>query len=355
MELQTAIIGAGLIGLSCADSLIRRGVKVSVFEASKRVGLGAEQYNSGMIHPSQAITPTILKSHSEKSARRLIDLAEQSRDLLQKRRALLKCPDISRPAGTIQFFDTEESQKTLAELYEKMGIPAMLYRGPWTAEKPAFSFPTDVSGNAGHYTALLSEDIKKRGGVFNFGKVAKPAVEDGQITGVYVGNEFRAADQVIIACGAKTPGMLAPFGLKIPIKPVRGHAIVFGRPDRDLPPVPIMHYESHSALTVFEDHVRISGSLNEDEPHILYEIWEQLNPELVHGLGTPLLHWSADRPVSHLGRPIIAKTPIDGLYVNSGHGHMGWSLCTASGELMADIITEDLFLPEYYLPPPFKD
>ncbi len=352
MEKQTVIIGAGLIGLSCADSLIRRGMKVSIFEAADQAGLGASQYNSGMIHPSQTIAPPgTLSALSIKSARRLISLAEKSQDMLRSRRAQLKCSDIDRPAGTIQLYDNEATQVKLSALYDQIGIANKNYDGPWAMEKPALMFPNDASGSARLFSRLLSEDIRRRGGVFHLGQSATPVIEDGRVSGIKAGKSFHPANRTIIACGAKTPELLEPLGLNIPIVPVKGHAIVFGRPDNELPSIPIMHFKSHSALTVFEDHVRLSGTLGETDSQILYKIWKRINPDMVSQLGKPLLHWSADRPVSQLARPIIAKTPIDGLFINSGHGHMGWSLCTASGELMADIITQDRMEPEFELPP----
>jgi D-amino-acid dehydrogenase len=60
--------------------------------------------------------------------------------------------------------------------------------------------------------------------------------------------------------------------------------------------------------------------------------------------------WSGDRPVSLLGRPIISESPIKGLWVNSGHGHMGWTLSMASGELIAQMIFDGQSAPAFSWP-----
>ena len=101
----------------------------------------------------------------------------------------------------------------------------------------------------------------------------------------------------------------------------------------------IMHAITRSALTVFDGHVRLSGTVDEADPVALLEIWEEIAPELIQRLGDPIQNWSGERPVSASGFPIIGPTPIDGLWVNSGHGHMGWTLCAGSGAYLTDQIT----------------
>ena len=132
---------------------------------------------------------------------------------------------------------------------------------------------------------------------------------------------------------------------------MKGHALSFERPKTmALPDIPIMHWDSRSALTVFENEVRLSGTIGENEPEALMEIWMEIAPDILNALAEPVVKWSADRPASKLGRPIIDQTSISNLWVNSGHGHMGWSLCAASGELMADMILKGHAAAEFELP-----
>jgi len=130
-----------------------------------------------------------------------------------------------------------------------------------------------------------------------------------------------AADHIILCAGHKTNELLAPLGLNLPIKPVRGFAIDFnpnGFDLSDLPQAPVMDAASHSALTLFENHLRLSGTLGEQSARPLWQRWCELMPDVMAQLSAPQRIWSGYRPVSALGRPIISQSPLQGLWVNSG-------------------------------------
>lgn len=335
--LKIAIIGGGLVGLSTADSLIQQGAKVTIYEKDGHVGHGAGRYNSGMIHPSQAM-PWFTEDVDIFLARKQVKIAEHSRDLLMKRRRMLGCDDIDRASGTLQLFDSPKTGQDTKEFYGQLGVACTRYEGKWSFARYALRFPDDRSGNAHHYCLKLADDLKKRGCNFMTGKPASIVKPDDALY-VRAGNQSFVFDRIIIAAGAASKALAKPLGVDIPVEPVQGHALIFARPDCELPDIPIMHWESRSALTVFEDHVRLSGTVGEEKPQVLFEIWAKIAPKLVKSLGAPLTEWSADRPMSKRGKPIIGFTSIPHLWVNTGHGHMGWSLCSWSGEMIAGMTT----------------
>ena len=102
-----------------------------------------------------------------------------------------------------------------------------------------------------------------------------------------------------------------------------------------------MDTESRSAMTVFQDRVRISGGWGVEDPALLVKHWRDIAPALMMRLGSPRSTWTGVRPVSPVGRPYISGTSIPNLWVNTGHGHMGWTLCAGSGELMSALILTD--------------
>jgi len=142
---------------------------------------------------------------------------------------------------------------------------------------------------------------------------------------------------------------LSVYGIDIPVIAQKGHALVFERPDCSLPEVPVMHWESRSAMTVFEGGLRLSGTVGEKSPRALLDVWEGIAPSVTKKLGAPIVEWTASRPVSSIGRPIIGSAPIENLWINTGHGHMGWSLCAGSAELMSRLIMGET-APEFSLP-----
>ena len=99
-----------------------------------------------------------------------------------------------------------------------------------------------------------------------------------------------------------------------------------------------MDAESRSAMTVLGQTLRFSGTLGEASAQPLLKRWFHLAPDIMSVLSPAREVWSGLRPISPRGRPYISATSIPNLWVNTGHGHMGWTLCTGSGELMAEMI-----------------
>jgi D-amino-acid dehydrogenase len=153
-----------------------------------------------------------------------------------------------------------------------------------------------------------------------------------------IGDETDMADHVVLCAGPGTPDIAAKFDVLVSLSTITGHALNFIRPDAGLPNIPIMHYPSRSALTVFHDHVRLSGTADETDPMVLLDIWRRIAPDLVRGLGAPISQWTGERPVSASGYPEMRPTERPGVWLNTGHGHMGWTMCAGAGERLAEMI-----------------
>ncbi|NNE57857.1 MAG: FAD-binding oxidoreductase [Hellea sp.] len=341
------VIGGGLIGLSCADSLIARGARVTLIERANKVGGGAGEFNSGMIHPSQA-APWDQKVTTN-DIKPIQNLANRSLELTQLRRREMGCPDVDRPRGIIQIFDSQYAGEQSLEYYQLLGVAADKYAGQFSFRRLGISLPDDQSGSASIFMAFLAQDLNKRGCSILTEKNCELRHSHSGLEIVIEGTEIKS-DHIVVACGAASAPLLQTVDIDLPVQPMTGHALCFDRPGIALPQIPILHWDSRSALTVFEQELRLSGTRGEESPDALLEIWEEVAPEIIAALGKPKMRWSADRPASNLGRPIISKTKIPGLWVNSGHGHMGWSLCSASGQLMAEMILDGAEAAEFALP-----
>lgn len=327
-----AVIGGGLLGLSCADSLMRRGAKITIYEKKMNVGRGAAEFNSGMIHPSQ--TAPWLVDYEIDNFRAVYDLALKSRGLLRSRQKSLGLDTDRRESGTLQLFDSRYLGERARAQYESRNIQADLYRGEWNFGRYCLKFPNDMSGDASVYMNALKQDLISQGCNIVTGQKIETIKE--------INSEV---DAIIIACGADSD-----LFLELPVRAEPGHALIFPVPDIALPKMPIMHAHSHSALTTFPNHIRLSGTLNEDSPDALLEIWDEIAPDLIKKMGRPYKKWTANRPASLLGRPIIGPAGFNKVYVCTGHGHMGWTLCAGSAELMADIILDGRAVPEFAVP-----
>lgn len=330
------VIGAGLIGLSTADSLTRRGARVTVLDKRDGPGQGASFANSGMIHPSQAWP--WLKGDYLTEARQVYSLAQRSRSLLKNRMIALGLPDATRPNGCVQLFDSIVQGESIRDVHDLLGDDCeVVSGGPYTYGRYALKYPGDGSGNPYSFCRALEEDLIRSGVTFKYG------VSDTDIDLLLAG-----AAPLVIAAGLGSVALCEKLGIVLPLYAERGFALNFNKPDIDLPEMPIMHYGTRSALTVFDDHVRLSGTIGENGPEALLDIWEEIAPDTIETLGEPILSWQDDRPMSKFGRPIISALK-DNIWVNAGHCHMGWTTCCASGELMAEMILDGQGAPAFSL------
>lgn len=337
------IIGAGLIGLCAADALIARGANVTVVDARSGPCEGTSFSNSGMIHPSQAMSwDTSKPSASDLDAARVTAaLSKRSRDLLLEMIKRLGLPE--RKGGCLQLFNNFETARAAQRAYDKIGISSNILIDPVDSfGRPACQFPNDNSGDARAFGCALEMDLRARGVSFIYGAADADFRQTDAGFTVRVSDQILKANHLILAAGIQTAQLLSKFEIRMQLKAVSGAAADFALPEitEDLPSCPVMDTESRSAMTVFRDRVRISGGWGLKDPSSLVEHWRDIAPALMLRLGPPRSTWTGIRPVSPVGRPYISGTSIPNLWVNTGHGHMGWTLCAGSGELMSEMILD---------------
>ena len=337
MKPDVHIIGAGLIGLSTADSLLDRGERVVIWDRAPAPGMGASFSNGSLLHPSQA-APWIVDGLSEdldeatrdELTANGLELAARSGDRVTRRISELGLP--ARKLGVMQVFNTSEARDARLEAYARMGTLAE--PSDWFGHS-AINIPGDSMADARAYSARLAEDLAERGAEFRMCADVGLA-ESGRGLVITCGAERETVGRIVVAAGNATAKLIKGLGLDLPVMGVAGHALSFLRND-DLADLPaVMHADSRSAMTVLGREVRLSGTVGLDSPGDLLPIWRELVPDLIEELGQPRRAWTGHRPCTPDGRPIMGPTPIDGLYVNTGHAHMGWTLCAGAGELVAE-------------------
>lgn len=336
------IIGAGLIGLSTADALMERGCNVTLVDARSGPARGTSYANSGMIHPSQA-RPWLYDADNEleqAAFKAVHDLAQRSKTLLQDKLLGLGLFKDNPVPGCYKIYPDMQAARLAQKRYIDDGVMsrAVMDVGA-TLGHSALYFEGDMWGNARDYALALEADLQARGAVFIYDAPnLRVRRGDQGVTAQLKGHIFHA-DHVVVAAGPQSPDVMAQLGLSLPMKTVRGFSVNFERPDMPLPFAPLMDAKTHSAMTVFDDHLRLSGTVNEDSARPLLQRWCELAPDIMRALKPAKEIWSGLRPMSKSGRPYIGPTSIESLWVNTGHGHMGWTLCAGSGELMALMIT----------------
>ena len=157
------------------------------------------------------------------------------------------------------------------------------------------------------------------------------------------------ADAFVLALGSYSPALAAPLGIRLPVYPVKGYSITVPIMDDSLAPVSTVMDETHKiAITRLGDRIRVGGmaeiagfdlSLNPKRRATL----EHSVEDLFGGAGdqSRATFWTGLRPMTPDGTPIVGGTALRNLFLNTGHGTLGWTLCLGAAEALARRLTGD--------------
>ena len=240
-------------------------------------------------------------------------------------------------------------------LYERVDLDRCVELEPALKDtKPtlagALYFARDEVGDSNKFTQGLAAACAGRGVQLRFSEtVRKVETSNGRVRAVVTDKGRIAADTVVVAMGSFTAPLLAKNGIRVPIYPVKGISITFKRADWDTAPnMPVIDDSKLFGLVPLGDRMRISGSAEitgyDATPAVARAEAIIANasftfPEMKRHFDISKSKvWAGLRPVSPSGTPIIGETRIRGLWINAGHGHLGWTLSCGSGRLIADLI-----------------
>ena len=275
-----------------------------------------------------------------------------------------------RSAGTLQLFrsqkQVEQAQRDMEVLkecgiaYELLDKAGVCRAEPALAQSPApiaggLRLPEDETGDCFLFTNALAKLAEGLGVQFRWNTEIDQLTQgpDGRISGVRIHNadgsaaETLQADRYVLALGSFSRPLLQSTGLDLPIYPVKGYSLTIPIVNEALAPVSTVLDETYKiAVTRFDQRIRVGGMAE------LGGFDRQLRPqrratlEMVVGQLFPggdlpkAEFWTGLRPMTPDSTPIIGKTPIANLYLNTGHGTLGWTMSCGSGKLVADIVLE---------------
>jgi D-amino-acid dehydrogenase len=398
------ILGGGVVGVTSAWYLAQAGHKVRVIDRQESVALETSYANAGQISPGYAApwaAPGIpLKAmkwlmqdlapfsinrkeldketliwmtqmlrnctegayHANKA--RMMRLAEYSRDCLKALRNTLDLQYEGRTKGTLQVFRTNKqvaaSQKDISVL-EECGVPYQaLDRDGCIAYEPALAYvkekfvgglhlPGDETGDCFKFTTQLAEECRKIGVEFILDtEIMALKKAQGQLERVVTNKGNFTADAYVMALGSFSKHMLDVVGVRIPVYPIKGYSLTLPIIDADKAPTSTVMDETYKvAITRFDDRIRVGGTaeiasyntdlLDKRRANIAFVV-----QDLFPGGGdiAKADFWTGLRPMTPDGTPILGKTPIDNLFLNTGHGTLGWTMSVGSGKYIADIISD---------------
>jgi D-amino-acid dehydrogenase len=208
--------------------------------------------------------------------------------------------------------------------------------------------PGDETGDCFKFTNALARIAADIGVEFRYGtRIDRIETAGGQVTGVMTDRGLMTSDRYVLALGSYSPFLARPLGLDLPIYPVKGYSITVPITDAGMAPASTVMDETYKvAITRLGDRIRVGGTaeltgfdlrLHDDRRATLEHSVTDLFPR--GGDVGRAEFWSGLRPMTPDGTPIVGGTPYGNLFLNTGHGTLGWTMACGSGRVIADLIS----------------
>ncbi|KVL26629.1 D-amino acid dehydrogenase [Burkholderia sp. MSMB1835] len=399
--MRVVILGSGVVGVASAYYLARAGHEVTVIDREAGPALETSFANAGQISPGYAApwaapgvplkaVKWMFEKHAPLAIRldgtrfqlqwmyqmlrnctaeryainkgRMVRLAEYSRDCLQALRADTGIQYEGRTGGTLQLFRTQQqldgAAKDIAVLQEANVPFELLSPAELKKAEPALAavshkltgglrLPGDETGDCQLFTTRLAALAESLGVKFRYNTpIDALAIAGGKIAGVQCGSETVRADAYVVALGSYSTRFISNL-MKIPVYPLKGYSITAPIVNEAAAPVSTVLDETYKiAITRFDQRIRVGGmaeivGFDKTLRAARRETLEMCVNDLFPGGGdtSKATFWTGLRPMTPDGTPIVGRTPVSNLFLNTGHGTLGWTMSCGSGQLLADLIS----------------
>ena len=325
--MKIAVLGSGVVGITTAYYLARAGAEVVVIDRQPAAALETSFANAGQVSPGYS-TPWAAPGIPLKAIKWLFQQhAARDTEVLQ--------------ACGVPF-----------ELLDRAGLnrvePGLAHASvPLTG---GLRLPQDETGDCQLFTTRLAEMARQLGVQFRYDTPVKRLRLDGdRISGVELDTpeqEILTADRYVLAFGSYSRALLEPLQLKLPVYPLKGYSLTIPLRDATRAPQSTVLDETYKiALTRFDQRIRVGGMAEIGGFDLRLDprrraTLEMVTSQLFPGGDLPeASFWSGLRPMTPDGTPVIGATRYDNLFLNTGHGTLGWTMACGSGQLVADLIT----------------
>ncbi len=396
------VLGGGVIGVTSAWYLNQAGHDVTVLERQHATGLETSFANAGQVSPGMSApwagpdTPRkavtwLLMRHSPlvvwplldpaflrwvlaflgnctaaayaRNKGRMVRLAEYSRDKLAELRRDTGIAYDDRQRGLLQLFRTQTQADHVGDdtsVLDTLGVPyRVVDRAGCVAHEPGLVavqdkfvggliLPGDETGDAHIFTQRLAALAQAAGVDFRTGVTVQSLLtEGGRVSGVATDAGVVTGDAYVMALGSYSPRVLHPLGIPLNVYPVKGYSITLPVADDAAAPVSTVMDETFKvAITRLGDRIRVGGTAELAGYSMRLRVARR--ETLVHSVMDLFPHggdlsqatfWTGLRPMTPDGPPVIGPTKLDNLWLNTGHGTLGWTMACGSGALLADLMS----------------
>lgn len=398
--MKVLVLGAGVMGITTAYELARRGHMVSVIDRQPGPSAETSFANGGQMSYSHAepwATPGVLRKlpkwliHEDsplvvrpRADWRMMQWGAHFLRNCTTARAEANCVNILRlglyskrkfaelrtdtqidfqfeTKGTLHIYSSQkefDKDRRQNDFQAKFGCRRkVLSREECHAQEPALAHsPRDIvgglladmdeTGDTLIFCQKLAEHIAGRYGVsFHYGVTVRELKAEGQsVVAVATDHGDFVADAYVMALSAYSPLHLRKLGIAVPIYPMKGYSITI-EADEFCPRSSITDSHYKIVYTRLGNRLRVAGTaefagydstINERRIAPIVRITRSVFPKA--NWQQPIEKWACLRPSTPDGVPILGKTPLPNLYLNTGHGTLGWTQAAGSAAIVADAI-----------------
>jgi D-amino-acid dehydrogenase len=399
--MKVVVLGAGIIGVTSAYQLAKAGHEVTVIDRQQGPALETSFANAGEVSfgycspwaapgiPMKAIkwlfmhhAPLILRPKvdgamlswlvkmlsnctSERYAinkSRMLRLADYSRISLAQLREETGIAYDERMQGTLQLFRTQQQLDASAKDVKALAADGIPYKvldpEGCVGVEPALRHvrgkivgglltPKDETGDCFKFTNALAAKAIELGVKFQYGTTIKGLdVQGEQARAVMTDRGRLNADAIVIALGSYSPLLLKPLGISLSVYPVKGYSLTIPITDASRAPESTVMDETYKiAITRLGDRIRVGGmaeisGYTNDLGLARRQTLEHSVTDLFPGGDVAKASfWSGLRPMTPDGTPVIGPTKIKGLFLNTGHGTLGWTMSSGSARVISDLVS----------------
>jgi D-amino-acid dehydrogenase len=393
---QVIVIGGGVVGLTSAWWLVEAGYRVTLVERAPGVGTGTSYRNGGQLSyryvspladagvPLKALK-WLFQEHGPLRFRPQFD-AHQWRWLAA---FLANCrADLNRKTTNKLLELGELSRRAMAALEPVVPLEAFAWRDAGKLvvyrTRAAFDAATAKSDagavwNAAQCVArepaLAAMENKLAGGIYNGGEAvadcyafcvalaerlaAHPRFDafihgeaqrfvttGGRVTGVQTSAGMLGADAYVLAAGMQSRALGETAGIALPIYPLKGYSLTAPiRQDDVAPEISVTDFERKVLYARIGDKLRVAAMVDmvgEDlslNPARLDSLTRQVRETMPRAADyTQITPWAGLRPATPNSAPIIGATPYSNLWLNVGHGPLGFTFACGTASLLADLM-----------------
>ena len=401
--MKVVVLGAGIIGTTSAYFLAKQGHEVTVIDRQDSVSMETSHANAGclsygftspwaspglpfsvlkwvltgrsplIINPNMSVETIkflyrMYKNCNSRSYEinksRMLRVANYSQKALLEIETDFDLYYEQKTQGSLQlFWDSKEIEKTQKDIaiLDKFNINSQLLSADecvkiepglqYVKNKLAggIQFMDDFTGNCYLFSTEVYKKCVEMGVNFEFNTEIKSLqINNDKITSVSTDSGEIKADCYSVSLGSYSTKILSKIGIEIPIYPVKGYSITLPvLSNEDAPQSTIMDEKNKIAITRLGDRIRVAGMAH------LTDFDKNLRTKSLDSLmsGLDLLFpksyessketnfWTGFRPSTPDGTPIIGPTPFNNLFLNTGHGTLGWTMSAGSGKLLANLVS----------------